>query len=337
MRKGIRVLVVEDSPMGAETIIRAIKNGSDQVDISVVDSRDSFVSALDAGQWDALICDYLLKDFTGRDALQLYRARGLDIPFICVSGEIGGEEAATIIRDGAHDFVSKSHLWRLRPVLERELEAAEARRHRQQVAEHSTRLAAIVEGTDDAVFSRDMAGTVLTWNAAAERMYGYTVEEAVGRPVSFIVPPDRTQELVDILGMLKSGRRIERMETTRVRKDGGTLRVSMTISPLRNERGEIIGASVIARDITRRWMLELERETLIKELQEALSKVKMLSGLLPICSSCKKIRNEQGKWQQVEVYVHEHSQADFTHGICPECAQQLYPGLEKKREQSKSH
>jgi len=78
-------------------------------------------------------------------------------------------------------------------------------------------------------------------------------------------------------------------------------------------------------------MLEQERENLIKELQEALSRVKMLSGLLPICANCKRIRDEAGRWQQVEVYVHEHSQADFTHGICPECAHKLYPEIASRR------
>jgi PAS domain S-box-containing protein len=257
-----------------------------------------------------------------------------DVPFICVSGEIGEEESAAIVRAGAHDFVSKSHLDRLASVVERELAAAETRRHRRQVEELTTQLAAIVEGTDDAIFSRDMSGTILTWNTAAQTMYGYTPEEAIGRPISIIVPPEFTHELVEILAKLESGQRVERMEAERMRKDGSRLRVSMTISPVKNEGGCVIGASIIARDITRRWQLEQERENLIRELQEALSKVKLLSGLLPICANCKRIRDEQGNWQQVERYVHEHSQADFTHGICPQCAKELYPGIEFRREAS---
>jgi len=316
--------------MGVEAIVRAIKDGSDRVEIHVVESRAEFVGALDDGWWDVIICDYVLKDFDGREALQIYHQKRLDIPFICVSGEIGGEEAAAIVREGAHDFVSKSHLANLRSVVDRELAVWEDRLHRRHVAELSTHLAAIVEGTDDAIFSRDMAGTILTWNSAAEKMYGYTAEEAIGRPVSMIVPPEFSHELVEILGKLKSGQRIERMEAERMRKDGSRLHVSMTISPVKNEKGLVVGASIIARDVTRRWCLEQERENLIRELQDALSKVKLLSGLLPICSNCKKIRDDQGRWQTVEVYVHEHSQADFTHGICPECARQLYPRVARR-------
>lgn len=88
------------------------------------------------------------------------------------------------------------------------------------------------------------------------------------------------------------------------------------------------GAQILtlARDITERTRAEAERERLIAQLQNALAEVKKLSGLLPICASCKKIRNDKGYWEQIEVYIHERSEADFTHGICPECAQKLYGG-----------
>jgi hypothetical protein len=79
------------------------------------------------------------------------------------------------------------------------------------------------------------------------------------------------------------------------------------------------------QDITERKVVEKEREKFILELREALSQVKMLSGLLPICSSCKKIRNDEGYWEQMEMYIRDHSEAEFSHGICPECVQKLYP------------
>jgi preprotein translocase subunit YajC len=84
----------------------------------------------------------------------------------------------------------------------------------------------------------------------------------------------------------------------------------------------------LQKEINERKRVEKEREKLINELQEALDKVKTLSGLLPICSSCKKIRDENGYWNQIEVYIHDHSEADFSHSICPGCAKKLYPDLE---------
>jgi PAS domain S-box-containing protein len=91
------------------------------------------------------------------------------------------------------------------------------------------------------------------------------------------------------------------------------------------EDGEFIGAVGIFEDITERKLAEIEKEKLIGELQEALSKVKLLSGFLPICASCKKIRDDKGYWQQIEEYIHTHSEAEFSHGICPECAKKIYP------------
>jgi len=277
-----------------------------------------------------VISDYVMPTFNGTQALEIYQRFTLDAPFICVSGGIGEEKAAEVIHSGAHNYVSKSHLDRLGLVVEQELAAAGKRRERRHVAELTARLAAIVEGTADAIFSRDLAGTILTWNSAAEVMYGYSAAEAIGQPVAMIVPPERRVELADILAKLERGERVEGMETTRRRKDGGSLDVSMTISPVKDDAGQVIGASIIARDITQRRRMERERLKLIEELQRALAQVKQLSGLLPICSGCKRIRDEKGDWQQVEVYVHAHSQADFTHGICPDCTKSLYPEIYEK-------
>ena len=84
----------------------------------------------------------------------------------------------------------------------------------------------------------------------------------------------------------------------------------------------------IFRDITQSKLLEVEREKLIKELKNALDQVKQLSGLLPICASCKRIKDDKGDWHQIESYIRDHSEAEFTHGICQECVKKLYPGLD---------
>ena len=105
-----------------------------------------------------------------------------------------------------------------------------------------------------------------------------------------------------------------------------------TASTIRSKERAIIGALETLEDITERKRAEKEREKLILELQEAISKIKMFSGLLPICASCKKIRNDQGNWQNLEVYIQEHSEAKFSHGFCPECAGKLYPEHFKQKE-----
>lgn len=99
----------------------------------------------------------------------------------------------------------------------------------------------------------------------------------------------------------------------------------VTCSPLFDEEGTLCGSVHVARDISRQKDAEDERERLIAELQQALSTVQMLSGILPICAGCKKIRDEVGEWRPLESYIETHSEAEFSHGICPDCARRLYP------------
>src|SRR5215510_1616606 len=109
--------------------------------------------------------------------------------------------------------------------------------------------ASIVESSEDAIVSKDIAGIVTTWNSGAERLFGYTSDEMVGKPVTFLIPADRHVEERAILDRIRRGERIENYETVRRRKDGSLVDVSLTISPVRNAEGNIVGASKIARDI----------------------------------------------------------------------------------------
>jgi PAS domain S-box-containing protein len=120
------------------------------------------------------------------------------------------------------------------------------------------RLAAIVESSDDAIVSKDLNGIIQSWNKGAERILGYTADEAIGQPVTILIPADREAEEVEILSRIRRGQRIEHFETVRRRKNGSLLDVSLTVSPIKNEDGEVIGASKIARDITDRKRAEEE-------------------------------------------------------------------------------
>ncbi len=112
--------------------------------------------------------------------------------------------------------------------------------------------ASIVESSDDAIMSKDLDGTITSWNPAAERMYGYKAAEVIGKPVSLLIHPDNSNEMVDIIERIRLGERVEHYETTRIRKDGSTVAVSLTVSPIHDHRGKVAGASSIARDITER-------------------------------------------------------------------------------------
>jgi PAS domain S-box-containing protein len=130
------------------------------------------------------------------------------------------------------------------------------------------RLAAIVESSDDAIIAETLDGTIVTWNRAAERLYGYTAEEVIGRSISITVPSDRVPELKDYMGRVRSGERVDHLETIRLRKDGTRLDVSITVSPIRDETGKIVGLSKSSRDITerRRFEAELRRKNIELEV-----------------------------------------------------------------------
>lgn len=129
--------------------------------------------------------------------------------------------------------------------------------------------AAIINSSEDAIISKDLNGVIISWNTGAERLFGYTAQEAVGRPVTLLIPPDRLDEEPGILERIRRGESIEHYETVRRRKDGALLDISLTVSPITDARGRIVGASKIARDITERKRMEdsLRRKTV--EAQEA--------------------------------------------------------------------
>ena len=129
---------------------------------------------------------------------------------------------------------------------------------RKRAEEASLWLAAIVESSNDAIIGKTREGIITSWNRAAERMYGYSAAEAVGQPVTLIFPPNRQDEFTTIMERITRGERIEHFETMRVRKDGTILQVSVTVSPIHDSEGQIIGASAIARDITEQKRLEAE-------------------------------------------------------------------------------
>ena len=112
-----------------------------------------------------------------------------------------------------------------------------------------------------------------------------------------------------------------------IRSDGEIRWLNHVCQAVYGNNETLLGRRVSLRDITRRKQFEEERERLVAQLQEALANVKQLGGLLPICASCKKIRNDHGYWEQIEAYIRDHSEAEFTHSICPDCAKKLYPEL----------
>lgn len=328
----LRVLLVDDSFHDAELIVRHLESSGFKVHHQRVYSAVTMEEALGQEQWDLVLCDYTLPNFHVAPAIDLLKNLKLDLPFIVVSGTVGEKVAVEVMKAGAHDFIVKGNLTRLVPAIDRELREAKARSQRALDLEKLFYLAAIVDSTGEAIFSQNMDGIITTWNAGARQLFGYTEAEAVGSPVFIIIPESLRAATQEILENLRGGKLIEHFETVRVRKDGVAVDVYLTISPIKNAEGQLMGASSIAYDITERKRIEDERTKMIQQLNETLSKVRTLSGLLPICASCKKIRDDHGYWQKLETFVHEHSNAEFSHSICPDCMEKLYPDFTQRKE-----
>ncbi len=142
-------------------------------------------------------------------------------------------------------------------------------RARKQAEESRAQLAAIVESSDDAIIGKTLDGTITSWNAGAERLYGYSASEMKGHPIFLLAPQDRPDEQKAILRRIKRGESVNHYETSRVRKDGQQIDVSLTVSPIKDYAGKIVGASVIARDITAQKRMNEEMRTMAQQLWQS--------------------------------------------------------------------
>ncbi|MFC3075095.1 PAS domain S-box protein [Shinella pollutisoli] len=155
--------------------------------------------------------------------------------------------------------------------------------HVRRAREASAWLQAVVENSDDAILSKTLDGIITTWNRGAERLFGFTAEEAVGQHITIVIPQDRRAEEEDILRRLRSGERVDHFETVRRRKDGELVEVSLTVSPVRNEAGEILGASKIARDITEQKRARAQQAILLREMNHRVKNLfSLAAGLLSL-------------------------------------------------------
>jgi PAS domain S-box-containing protein len=185
------------------------------------------------------------------------------------------------------------------------------------------RLAVVLKDSIDAITVHDLNGDIIAWNKGAELMYGYTETEALKMNISKMVPPDKKVEALKYLAQILSGDIVESFETQRITKDGELLDVWMVLTCLKDDSGNIESVATTERDITK-----IKNEQRKKD-----NEVKTLMGLLPICASCKQIRDDKGYWHQIESYISDHSEADFSHGICPECIKKIYPDYNPKRKE----
>ena len=283
------LLIIDDDVRLLRALVELLQVSSIDATVETASSAEAALALITEHDYEAIVSDIRMPHMDGFSLMGKIHERWLDIPILLMTGQGDHDLGVRALNAGAYAFISKPIdtdiflAWLTRAIqvrrlsqdvqekagrLERQTEVLEEAvqqrtAHLQtalralKTAEHGNRhLAALVESSEDAIISKSLAGLIQTWNRGAERLYGYMAGDVIGRHISLLIPADRQIEEADILARILRGERIPPFETVRVRKDGSSVHISLSVSPIVDEGGHVIGASKIARDITERKRIE---------------------------------------------------------------------------------
>jgi PAS domain S-box-containing protein len=268
----VNILIVDDEPKNL-TVLEAILDDPGYRLVRA-ESAEQALLALLADEFALLILDIRMPGVTGLELAQMIKARKktANVPIIFLTAYYDDDQHILEgYQTGAVDYVKK-------PVNTAILRSkvgifAELYRKQRNLEELNRTLAAVVESSDDAIVSKDLNGIIATFNRAAELLFGYKAEEVIGKPVTILIPTDRQDEEPEILARIRRGERVDHSETVRRRKDGTLVDISLTVSPVKDDQGRIIGASKIARDITERKLSDARLRDSERQLQELIAAI----------------------------------------------------------------
>jgi two-component system, cell cycle sensor histidine kinase and response regulator CckA len=262
----LRVLHLEGDRLHAEITRALLAEDGIDYDLARVATEVDFVATLAARHFDLILADFTLPGFDGMKALSLARARFPDLPFIFVTGTMGEEIAIDALKRGATDYILKGRLSRLAPAIRRALSeteeraerrrAEEALRHSEEELRHSNEMfRALIHASPLAIFQLKVDGTVMSWNAAAERIFGWNEEEVSGEQLP-TVPQEKRKEFALTCGQIFQGQTVFRKELQRQRKDGVLIDISLNAAPVYDAQGNPSAILAMAADITEQKNLE---------------------------------------------------------------------------------
>ncbi len=298
----LQVLILEDVEDDAMLVALELRRGGYDVAYERVDTAAGLNEALDRQSWDIIIADYSVPSFSGIDALELVKRRDLDIPFILVSGTIGEDVAVEAMRSGAHDYLMKDNLTRLVPAVERELQDAEVRRNRKRaqrsLEESESRFRDLYDNAPDMHVSVDAkTAKILQCNQTLVNALGYSRAEIVGRPIFDMYHPDSLEGAKKAFELFATTGEVHNTELQLKRKDGTKIDVSLNISSVRDEQGNVLHSRSVWRDITERKRAQEEIENLAKFPSENTNMVLRIAGdgkLLYANATCGELLEQWG-------------------------------------------
>ena len=252
----LKALVADDSDVDAELAVRELERAGLEVSWRRVDTAIDMAAALAAEPWDVVLSDFKMPQFSGLEALALAHDCDRDLPFILVSGAVGEDLAAEIMRAGAHDYVSKDRLYRLAPAVRRELRDAHSRRAHRRAELELRKMALVVEQIPSVVVITNLEGKIEYANRRFTELTGYTLAEIVGQTHRLLKSGQTTPEQYTLLwDTLRSGREWHGVFHQR-RKDGTTYEEEATIGPMRDEQGRTTHYLKVGEDVTAKRALE---------------------------------------------------------------------------------
>ncbi len=331
----LHILLVDDDDVDREAMKRHVRKEHLGYDLRTVASESEAGAALRENSFDVILLDYDLGTATGLDILPCAG----NTPVVFVTGGGDEEVAVEAMRRGAYDYIIKDpdrNYLKILPatienVLKRRNAEEERRKAEEALAASREELDSIIKTVPDIIYRLDDDSRI-SFISDAVRIYGYEPEDLLGADIFTIVhQEDRSNARYRVNERRTGARSTRSFELRLLTKDKRPIPFEIfnisaqglyhTQKPIESA---FLGTQGIARDITKRKKAEKEREKLIRELQEAMAEVKTLSGLLPICASCKKVRDDKGYWNQIEEYLENQVDVSFSHGICPECLKELY-------------
>lgn len=327
MDDAFRVLLIEDSPEDAELLRLALaQDRRARWNVEWAQGLAAGLDTLKLGLFDGVLLDLGLPDSAGMQGLRRILAQASTMAVIVLTGMDDETTAMEAIKAGAEDYVVKGSA--TEELLPRCLRyAIERARTRDELRETEERFRDLVERAPDIIYRTDELGHFTYVNSAARRTMGYSLEELRGIRLLDLIRSDCREAAAEFYAKQAQGRiAATYYEFPAIARDGSEVWIGQNVRFL--PRGQ--GCEAVARDITERKKAEQDREDLISKLEAALLNVKRLSGLLPMCASCKKVRNDQGYWREVDNYLREHAEIRVSHGVCPDCAKTLYPDIFKK-------
>jgi PAS domain S-box-containing protein len=321
--KSFRLLHIDDSASDRALVGHELRKEFPGLTLISVLNEQELQEAIKQGGFDVVVTDYELRWTNGIQIAAKILKEYPRIPVIMFTGTGNEEVAVEAMKAGVEDYIIKTtkNLRRLRDAVRQAMEDVGSL---QELVYAEARYKELFDTVPVGLFRSTPQGRILDANAAFLQMAGMgdlsdrrNFSEIHPQPEDFAVWRDK----------LERDGAVTCVESRFLGRDGSTVWVEIHAKALRDAETREIYYEGSVEDISQRKNAEQEREQLIEELRQALGRVRSLAGLLPICSSCKKIRDSRGQWNMLESYIEKHSQAHFTHSFCPECARRLYPEI----------